>query len=213
MGHPGERERAEEQAAGDVADSASGNAEESRKAPSGLPSGAALTAEEQLRAELEEARQERDQFRALAQRTQADFVNFRRRMEAEREEIQKAAGDQLLLKLFPLLDDLERALQAAPEGDQPWLVGIRLIGKKANALLGEIGVQTVEPLGKPLDPWEHEVVAYHETDEHPEGQVIAVVARGYRLHGKVLRPARVVVAKARPQAPAAGSERASNGEG
>lgn len=160
---------------------------------------------ETLRAELDEAERERVQFKNLVQRVQADFVNFRRRAEEEQTEFQRHASAQIILKLLPVLDDLERAAGQGPGeadgSDAGLLEGVRLIARKFVATLEEVGVQRVEAMDKPFDPWEHEVVSYNETTEHPDGRVLAVAREGYILHGRVIRPALVTVAKA-PQEPA-----------
>jgi len=148
-----------------------------------------------MRAVLEEAQRERDQFRSLAMRSQADLANYRKRVDDEREQLQRAAGAQLLVRLFPILDDFGRAIEQAPRG-QPWVEGVQIIEKKFQAFLDAAGVQRIDPIGKAFDPWEHEVVAYQEASGHPDGTVIAVVASGYKMSGKMLQPARVVVAKA-----------------
>ena len=131
---------------------------------------------------------------------QADFVNYRRRAEEEQVEFQRNANAQLVLKLLPVLDDLERAMDHGPEKapgeDTGWLEGVRLIARKFLATLEEAGVQRVEALDQQFNPWEHEVVSYEETREYPEGQVLGVAREGYKLQGKVLRPALVTVAKA-----------------
>lgn len=151
---------------------------------------------------LDEALRERDQFRAMAMRAQADLVNYRKRVDEEREQLQRAASAQLLLKLFPILDDLDRALaEASP--DQPWVEGVMLIQRKFQAFLEGSGVERLVPLGRPFDPWEHEVVAYQNAPGNPDGVVIAVIANGYKMNGRVLQPARVVVAKASTQDPPA----------
>ena len=166
----------------------------------GLPPGPELSEEERLRAELEEADRERGQFRALAQRVQADFVNYRRRVEEEQQEFQRGAAAQLILKLLPVLDDLERALVQMPEDTSSskdgWLEGVRLVVRKFHAVMEEAGVQRIEAADRAFDPWEHEAVAYQETREHPEGYVLGLVREGYRLHGRVLRAAQVMVARA-----------------
>ena len=165
-----------------------------------LPPGPEATEIERMRAELEEADRERTQFRSLLQRVHADFANFRRRTEEEQEERRGAANGGLLLRVLPLLDDLERALSAEPEGrtevEGRWIEGVELIARKFRALLEAEGVSRIEAMGKPFDPWDHEVVSCLETREHDQGQVIAVVRDGYRLNGKALRSAQVVVAKA-----------------
>ena len=140
------------------------------------------------------------QGRALAQRVQADFVNYRRRVEEEQQEFQRGAAAQLILKLLPVLDDLERALVQTTEDASPsnegWLEGIRLVVRKFHAVMEEAGVQRVEAAGRPFDPWEHEAVAFQETEEHPAGHVLGLVREGYKLHGRVRRAAQVVVARA-----------------
>ena len=152
---------------------------------------------ELLRAELEEASRERDQFRALAQRIQADLINYRRRMEEERQELQRSANARLILDLLTVVDDFRRALESAPaEGDHAsWSQGVELIHRKLWRVLEREGVTAIEALGKSLDPWEHEALLFQESPDHADGEVIAVVQEGYKLHGKVLRPAQVVVAK------------------
>lgn len=169
----------------------------------GLPPAPEQGEVEKLREELEEAQRERGQFKSLLQRTQADFVNFRRRVEEEREEFQKATTSQLILRILPVLDDLERAMaQPPPEAQQAegWAQGIRLVLRKFQQVLEEAEVRRIEARGKSFDPWEHAVVSYEETTEHPEGRVIKVVREGYTLHGKVLRPSLVSVAKAPAEA-------------
>ena len=166
----------------------------------GLPPGPEISEEERLRAELEEADRERGQFRALAQRVQADFVNYRRRVEEEQQEFQRGAAAQLILKLLPVLDDLERALvqttEDASSSNEGWLEGVRLVVRKFHAVMEEAGVQRIEAADRAFDPWEHEAVAFQETTEHPAGYVLGLAREGYKLHGRVLRAAQVVVARA-----------------
>ena len=166
----------------------------------GLPPGPELSEEERLRAELEEAERERGQFRSLAQRVQADFVNYRRRVEEEQQEFQRGAAAQLILKLLPVLDDLERSLVQMPEdtssSKEGWLEGIGLVVRKFHAVMEEAGVQRIEAAGRAFDPWEHEAVAFQETREHQEGHILGLVREGYKLHGRVLRAAQVMVARA-----------------
>ena len=169
---------------------------------SGAPSPAPVPGEmERLNAALEEASRERDQFRSLAQRIQADFINYRRRVEEEREELQKGANARLILDLLGVTDDFRRALDGARGQEQPredraaWVEGVELIYRKLLRVLEREGVTAIEALGKSFDPWEHEALLYQDSPGHREGEVIHVVQEGYKLHGKVLRPAQVVVAK------------------
>ena len=155
---------------------------------------------EELTSRLEEAEREREQFKRLLQRVQADFSNFRKRAEEEREESQQQANARLFLKLLPVLDEFELAIDQATRSsaDPAWLEGVKLIHRKVSLILESEGVVRIEALGKQFDPFEHEAMVYQETGEQPEGNVMAVLRGGYKLHGKVLRPAQVVVAKAVP---------------
>ena len=162
--------------------------EDAAPAP-GLPPGPELSEEERLRAELEEADRERGQFRNLAQRVQADFLNYRRRVEEEQQEFQRGAAAQLILKLLPVLDDLERAVVQMREDtsspNESWLEGVRLVVRKFHGVIEEAGVQRIEVAGRAFDPWEHEAVAFQETGEHPQGHILGLVREGYKLHGRV----------------------------
>ncbi|MBI2166342.1 MAG: nucleotide exchange factor GrpE [Chloroflexi bacterium] len=155
---------------------------------------------EELQAALAEAVRERDQFRGLLQRTQAELVNFKKRMEEERLGWHRTAQGEILLKLLPTLDDLERALAQVPPDrvDSGWLEGMRLVYRSFLAVLQSAGVARIDALGRPFDPWEHEAISYEESAEHAEGTVTSVVREGYRLHDRVLRPAQVIVAKGPP---------------
>ncbi|MDO8750167.1 MAG: nucleotide exchange factor GrpE [Dehalococcoidia bacterium] len=162
---------------------------------------------EALRAELEEADRERGQFKALAQRSQADLANFRKRMEEEREEIHRSTAARLITKLLPILDDMQRALGGAPATTQEaaWLDGIRIIERSLRSMLESEGATLIEAEGKPFDPWEHEALYAVEDAEKQEGMVVTIIRSGYKLHGKVLRTAQVAVAqgaKPKEQGPA-----------
>ncbi|MGC8633116.1 MAG: nucleotide exchange factor GrpE [Candidatus Limnocylindrales bacterium] len=167
-------------------------------APGAAPSEVeALRAEiEQLRAELEAARQEAGEMRAAWQRSAADFQNYRRRSEQEREATLGLASESLIRKLLAVVDDFDRALEAMPEevGQTGWVDGVWLVERKLRALLESEGLTPIESIGKPFDPREHEAVVHQETSEAPDGTVIAELQRGYRLRERVLRPSLVVVA-------------------
>ena len=152
---------------------------------------------ETLQAELEEADRERSQFKALAQRAQADLVNFRKRVEEEREELYHSHAVRFIMKLLPILDDLQRALDQAPATTEEasWQEGVRLIERSLQALLESEGVTPIEADGKAFDPWEHEALFALETTEHGAGTVVSVIRPGYRLHSRILRAAQVVVAQ------------------
>lgn len=192
------RTRAEERIA---ALGGNGGTAESAGATSGAAAGP--TDVESLRAELEVARQDAADMRAAWQRSAADFANFKRRTEREREETLGLANASLLRKLLDVVDDYDRALAAVPRelSHFGWIDGLRLIEAKLQALLESEGVTLIEAVGKPFDPHEHEAVVHQETTSVPDGTVIAELQRGYRIRDRVLRPALVNVANnAGPQA-------------
>ena len=150
-----------------------------------------------LRAQLEEAQREATQFHALMQRVQADFVNYKRRMEEERAALQERANESLVLRLLPVLDDYERALQYVPDVEEfrPWAAGVELVYRNFKGALESFGVSPIQALGMGFDPMEHESVSYEFSDDFAEGVVMSVVREGYKLHGRVLRPAQVTVSR------------------
>ncbi|MBM3924684.1 MAG: nucleotide exchange factor GrpE [SAR202 cluster bacterium] len=150
-------------------------------------------------AELEEALRERDQFKSALQRVQADFINYRKRADEERDEQTLQANGRLLKKFLPVLDDLSLALDKAPkkEAPEPWQEGFSLIYRKLQGLLESEGVTRMDAQSKPFDPFEHEALAQQESPDHEDGNVLMVVRDGYKLRGKVLRPAQVIVAQSR----------------
>lgn len=142
-----------------------------------------------------------DEYLRLAQRAQADLVNFRRRVDQERDEIRGAARLDAVAGLLPVLDDFERAIAAIPQDarELPWVQGILLIERNLRAQVERAGFERIEAQGKPFNPWEHEAVMTDETAEHEEGTVTSVMRPGYRVGGRVVRPAQVTVARP-PQA-------------
>ena len=154
---------------------------------------------ETLRARLEEAERERDQFRNMAQRAQADFINYKRRADEERQELVRYASSRFIAKLLPILDDFQRALdhQPADSEERQWLEGVILIERKVQGVLEAEGVTRIEAQGHQFDPREHEALFYEETDQEPEGKVLRVIREGYKMNDWILRPAQVSVAKAK----------------
>ncbi|MCZ6615373.1 MAG: nucleotide exchange factor GrpE [Chloroflexi bacterium] len=151
-----------------------------------------------LEERLEEAERERSQFKEMALRAQADLANYRRRVEEEREEHNRAVAGRFVLKLLPVLDDLQRALDSAPSDakEEPWVEGIRLIERGIQSVLASEGVSPMDGAeGQTFDPWEQEAVLSVDTEDHQEGTVVSVIRKGYRHHSKVLRPAQVSVAQ------------------
>lgn len=130
------------------------------------------------------------------QRMAADFSNYRKRTDAERAEFAKFAKADLIAKLLDVLDAYDRALATVPEHlkGSPWAEGMWLIERKLRQILENEGLKSIDSLGAPFDPYQHEAVAYVESDR-PEGTVITEHQKAYRLHDRVIRPAMVTVAK------------------
>ena len=158
-----------------------------------------------LKAEAEESSRENNEYKEILQKVQADFMNYKRRAEEERGEQQKYAGSRLILKILPVVDDFNLAIDHASklhsedaEGSGAggsWLEGINLIHRKLCSLLESENVTRIEVEGREFDPVEHEAMAYQESDDHQEGQILAVIRDGYKLHSRVIRPALVILAK------------------
>lgn len=145
-----------------------------------------------LREQLEREKERADTNYANWQRTMADFVNFKRRAEQEREENARYANMALILNVLPAVDDLERALQHVdPElAETPWIDGIRQIQRKLKGALTAAGVTEISAEGEMFDPNLHEAIGQTEGEE---GRVVSEAQRGYRLGTRVIRPAMVVV--------------------
>jgi molecular chaperone GrpE len=138
----------------------------------------------------------RDEYLALAQRTQADFENYRKRVARESQVAHERGVAKLAKELLPAIDNLDRALDAAAS-DDPLLDGVRLVRSELSAGLARVGVESFSPLGETFDPSVHEAMA--SVPQPPEGgaasgTVVEVYQDGYRLGDAVIRPARVVVA-------------------
>jgi molecular chaperone GrpE len=146
------------------------------------------------RAAVAEVESERDKYLALAQRTQADFENFRKRMARENAAAVDRGVAKVAKELLPALDHLEHALKAA-SGHDDVVKGFALVRDEIVAALGRTGIQAFSPEGEPFDPNEHEAMAAHASEDAESGTVIEVYQQGYRLNGQILRPARVVVAE------------------
>ena len=152
---------------------------------------------ETLRAELAEIEQKADEYLRLAQRTQADFINYRRRMEEERAQQARDAGLGVVQRLFPILDDFERALaNASPaELESNWGQGVQLVERNLRGLLAAEGIEAIPAEGKEFDPRMHEAVGSAPSPGVPEGHVLHVARQGYRKGDRVLRPTQVLVAR------------------
>jgi molecular chaperone GrpE len=140
---------------------------------------------------LAKAERERDEYLDLAQRTRAELENFRKRAARESAQAGERAKANLVRELLPVLDNLERALASAGEGEQHLADGVRMVHGQLVAALEREGIQSFDPAGDAFDPECHEALSTREDGE--AGRVLDVVEKGYRLNGIVLRPARVVV--------------------
>ena len=160
------------------------------EAPSADPGGAAT---DELTAALEE--QQSLQDRLL--RTAAEFDNYRKRVDRERRELTDYAATDVLYDLLPIVDDLERALEAKPDADaEVYRQGVGLILKQMHDLLRKRGVTPIEAVGTDFDPNFHQAVMHDTSAEHREGEVMQELRRGYMLRDRLLRAAMVKVAKA-----------------
>jgi len=155
---------------------------------------------ETLRQELEEAKAQAAEYLDGWQRARAEFANYKKRNEQERQELFKLANSTLISRLLPIFDDFERAFQTLPSNllSLTWIDGVALIYRKLQAVLGGEGLILIETEGQSFDPLLHEAITYEESADHEEGQIIGEVQRGYKLGDRVLRPALVRVAKGKP---------------
>ena len=129
-------------------------------------------------------------------RLTADFDNFRKRAQREKDEARQFANQGLLEKLLPVLDNFEMALTAVKDADSSVRDGVHMILDQLLGVLKESGVEPVDAMGQLFDPNLHEALSQEETTEVEEGIVVQQVQRGYKLNDRLVRPARVVVAKA-----------------
>ena len=138
---------------------------------------------------------ERDEYLALAQRTQADFENYRKRVARDAASAEARGVGRLARELLPALDSLDRALSASGEGDEQLLEGVRLVQRELRGALERVGIECFGAVGEPFDPELHEAVAQQPHDGLAAGQISEIYQSGYRLAGgMILRPARVLVA-------------------
>lgn len=155
-------------------------------------------ASDEEKQQLREAQQKAEEYLDLLRRTQADFVNYRRRMNQEQAEVRLNAQIGLLNQLLPILDDFERAVAATPAdlAKNPWVQGLLLIARRLTALLDQLGVQQMGAPGEQFDPRLHEAITMESSADAPEGTIVRVVRAGYALGDRIIRPAQVIVAGA-----------------
>jgi molecular chaperone GrpE len=167
-------------------------------APDGAPAAEAAPPDnvEALREQLAEATQKADEYLRLAQRSQADLINFRRRIEDERAQQARDATISYILRLLPVLDDFERALaNAAPEDlESNWGKGLLLVERNLRSLLASDDIQRISAEGTEFDPREHEALGRQPSTDVADGHVLHVVRQGYKKGERVIRPAQVIIA-------------------
>jgi len=156
--------------------------------------------ERDLDALLADTQRERDEYLELAKRAQADFENFRKRMTAEVQAAATRGKGEVIRDVVPVLDDLERALQAAgldPEGDSEdgLAHGVLLVFRSLRDSLSRNGIEAVDPKGEKFDPTQHEALSTVPAEGVESGTVVEVMQKGYRLGEQLIRPARVVVSE------------------
>ena len=171
--------------------------------PTPPPAGATQQAdavETDLDALLADTQRERDEYLDLAKRTKADFENFRKRMTAEVLAAAARGKGELLRDVVPVLDDLERAIQAAgldPEGDSEdgLAHGVLLVFRSLRDTMARNGIEAVDPKGEKFDPMAHEALSMVPAEGVDSGTIVEVLQKGYRLGDQLIRPARVVVSE------------------
>ncbi|HXF85037.1 MAG TPA: nucleotide exchange factor GrpE [Anaerolineales bacterium] len=169
-----------------------GNNAEAAIAPE---SAASLPAEiEALKKQIEEAEARASEYKDGWLRSQAEFQNYKKRIERDNEMMYLSMKGDIIKKVLPVLDDLERALQNRPAND-PWADGIELIVRKMQSILEAEGVKRIEAEGAEFDPNFHEAISHEPVDGMSSGRIIEVVQNGYMLGERVIRPALVRVAQ------------------
>jgi len=145
---------------------------------------------------LKEAQAQIEELDNRLLRLTAEYDNFRKRSQREKTEARQFANQHLLEKQLPILDNFEMALAAAKDADPAIRDGVQMIYDQFLSVLNDAGVEAIEAEGAPFDPNLHEAISQQETTEVEEGTVVQQVQRGYKLNDRLVRPARVVVAKA-----------------
>lgn len=154
-----------------------------------------------LSAQMQEAQAEREQLEVQAaenldgwQRAQAEFINYKNRVQRDQEMMRALMKGDILKRVLPVLDDLERALRNLPAGD-PWSNGLELVVRKFQSILEAEGLVRIPAEGQPFDPNYHEAISHEPVEGVESGHVIEVMQNGYMLGDRVVRPAMVRVAR------------------
>ena len=150
----------------------------------------------ELEAKAKDAAERQDQLLRLG----AEFENYKKRVQKDNSDLIKFGNESLLKAVLPILDNLERAIDHGKKMNEtgPLLQGVEIILRQFLTFLESFGVKPVAALGEPFDPEKHEAVSQAESDQEPD-RVISEMEKGYLFHGRLLRPAKVLVSKARPE--------------
>jgi molecular chaperone GrpE len=162
---------------------------------------------------LELAQKEAADWKARAYRATADLENARRRFAREREDMRKFGVEKFLKDILPVIDNLERAVQAATDADDPVVTGVKMVLRQFTSKAELYGARPFDALGKPFDPTVHEAMSQIETAEYEPGSVAQVFQRGWMLHERLVRPAMVIVAKAPPEPAPEAEDAAAESDG
>ena len=160
---------------------------------------------QQQRDALEKEEKRAEGYLERLMRLQAEFENYRKRVEREREEQARLASERVVSSLIDVAENLERALDAAEKtrggkGFKSLLEGVKMTLNQLNQVMAREGLSRIEAVGKPFDPRFHEAIVKVESDEHPENVVVKELMRGYILNSKVIRPAKVAVSSGQQKA-------------
>lgn len=150
---------------------------------------------ENLKKKLSEERKKSEEYGTQLKYLQAEFDNYTKRINKKLEERIKRSNEEIILKILPILDDLEMAIEASKNEHSAFKDGVNIILNKLINTLNEESLSEIIALGKPFDPNKHEAVGYIETSDYPEGVIVKVLRKGYILNGLVLRPSLVEVSK------------------
>lgn len=153
---------------------------------------------DQLENAIEAAKAECEEWRDKALRAQAEFENARKRMESRHHDEVLRAGERVVKALFPVIDDMERAIDHAVSDGSDVGEGLAAVHRKLLEVIQREGCSPLDPFGEPFDPMLHNAVQMREDTEVAENTVVEVLQRGYEMHGRVLRPAMVVVSTGGP---------------
>ena len=152
---------------------------------------------EELKKEISKLQKENQALQEQVLRIRAEADNFRKRMQKEKDDFARFAREGFIRDLLPVKDNLERALAHAEKDPSSIVDGVRMTLEQFDSILRNMGVEPIESVGKPFDPSLHEAMAQVESDEYEPNTVVEEFQKGYTLHGRLLRPAMVTVAKAK----------------